>query len=76
MTAKDWQADDKLAQWWAIGPKLHMLEGMVAVRILHSRIDKPNGIFEVDVEWVNSYEAEQHRTHLGVAQSPTIGPRS
>jgi transcriptional regulator with GAF, ATPase, and Fis domain len=70
LTTKDWQADDKLAQWWSIGPKLHMLEGMVGVRILHSRIDKPNGIFEVDVEWVNSYEAEQHRTHLGVAESP------
>lgn len=70
LTTKDWQADDKLAQWWSIGPKLHMLEGMVGVRILHSRIDKSNGIFEVDVEWVNSYEAEQHRTHLGVAESP------
>lgn len=39
------------------------------VRILHSRIDTPNGIFEVDAEWVNSYEAEQHRAHLGVAES-------
>jgi len=70
LTSKDWQAADNVSEWWSIGPKLHTLEGVVRVRIIHSRIDKTNGVFEVDAEWVNSYEAEQHRAHFGVADSP------
>jgi two-component system response regulator HydG len=70
LTTKDWRTDKNLAEWWSFGPRLHTLEGMVRVRILHSRIDTSNGIFEVDAEWVNSYEAEQHRAHLGIAESP------
>jgi two-component system response regulator HydG len=70
LMTKDWQAGDNVADWWSFGPKLHALEGMVRVRILNSRIDTDGGVFNVDAEWVNSYEAEQHRTHLGVADSP------
>ena len=70
LATKDWQTDKNIAEWWSHGPRLHTLEGVVRVRVLHSRIDLPNGIFEVDAELVNSYEAEQHRAHLGVAESP------
>jgi transcriptional regulator with PAS, ATPase and Fis domain len=70
LTTKDWQVGETIADWWSLGPRLHTLEGMVRVRILNSRIDKASGVFDVDAEWVNSYEAEQHRTHLGVADSP------
>jgi two-component system response regulator HydG len=70
LTTKEWQGADKLAEWWAHGPRLHALEGVVHVEILRSHIDKARGVFEVEAEWRNSYEAEQHRTHLGIADSP------
>jgi len=70
LMTKDWQDTDNLAEWWSLGPKLHTLEGMVRVHILTSRIDKISGVFEVEAEWLNSYEAEQHRTHLGITDSP------
>ena len=70
LTTKEWQETDKLAEWWALGPRLHALEGVVHVQILRSHIDKARGVFEVEAEWRNSYEAEQHRTHLGVADAP------
>jgi hypothetical protein len=31
---------------------------------VHSRIDAANNIFEAEGEWVNSYEAQQHRQHI------------
>jgi len=49
---------------WELGPWLHEQEGIGLVRVLHSRIDAANNIFEVDAEWFNSYEAEQHRQHI------------
>jgi two-component system, NtrC family, response regulator HydG len=49
---------------WELGPWLHAQEGIGLVRVLHSRIDAANHIFEVDAEWSHSYEAEQHRQHI------------
>ena len=54
-----------LAQWWTAGTCLHTLEGMVTVRVLRAQIDQAAGSFDVEAEWHNSYEAEQHRTHSG-----------
>lgn len=70
LTTKEWQSAEKVAAWWAIGPRLHALEGIVRVETLRSHIDKAGGVFDVEAVWRNSYEAEQHRTHLGVADSP------
>jgi len=70
LTTRDWQPVDKVVEWWSLGPRLHTLEGVVHVKTLHSQIDKARGVFEVDVAWRNSYEAEQHRTHLGIADTP------
>jgi two-component system, NtrC family, response regulator HydG len=70
LSTKEWQGTDNLAEWWSHGPRLHTLEGVVRVHILSSRIDKSLGLFEVDAEWHNSYEAEQHRSHLGITDSP------
>lgn len=70
LTTKDWQAGDDVLEWWALGPRLHTLEGVVHVQTLRSHIDKAKGVFEVEVEWRNSYEAEQHRAHLGLTDSP------
>jgi transcriptional regulator with GAF, ATPase, and Fis domain len=46
-------------------------EGAALVRVLRSRIDPANNIFEVEAEWFNSYEAEQHRQHIEpISDSP------
>lgn len=63
----DWPS---LTAWWAAGPRLHTLEGVVTVRVLHAQIDQATGKFDVEAEWHNSYEAEQHRTHIGLSEAP------
>jgi DNA-binding NtrC family response regulator len=63
----DWS---NLAEWWAAGPRLHTLEGVVGVHVLRAEIDQAQNIFNVEAEWHNSYEAEQHRTHIGVSDTP------
>jgi predicted hydrocarbon binding protein len=56
---------------WELGPWLLTQEGAARVRMLSSRIDPTKNIFEVDAEWFNSYEAEQHRQHIEpIADSP------
>jgi transcriptional regulator with GAF, ATPase, and Fis domain len=67
---RDALTSKELLQWkdqqelWELGPWLMTQEGAARVRILRSRIDPANNIFEVDAEWFNSYEAEQHRQHI------------
>ncbi len=67
---RDALTSKELLQWkdqqelWELGPWLLTQEGIALVRVLHSRIDGANNIFEVDAEWFNSYEAEQHRQHI------------
>jgi transcriptional regulator with PAS, ATPase and Fis domain len=63
----DWQSDD---DWWAAGPRLHQLEGIVQARMLRSRMDRRRGILEAEAEWLHSYEAEQHLKHIGPSDSP------
>jgi transcriptional regulator with GAF, ATPase, and Fis domain len=46
------------------------MEGVVTVRVLHAQIDPTTGRFDVEAEWRNSYEAEQHRTHIGPSDAP------
>jgi len=46
-------------------------EGAALVRVLPSRIDPANNIFEGEAEWFNSYEAEQHCQHIEpISDSP------
>ncbi len=63
-----WDSDE---DWLAAGPRLHTLEGIVHVRPLRLNIDKSRGVFDVEVEWLNSYKAEQHLSHIGKSDSPT-----
>ena len=63
----DWS---NLAEWWAAGPRLHTLEGVVGVHVRRAKIDKAHRTFDVEAEWHNSYEAEQHRTHIGLSDTP------
>jgi transcriptional regulator with GAF, ATPase, and Fis domain len=46
------------------------MEGVVTVRVLRAQIDQATGTFDVEAEWQRSYEAEQHRTHIGPSEAP------
>jgi transcriptional regulator with GAF, ATPase, and Fis domain len=63
----DLQSDD---DWWAAGPRLHQLEGIVQARRLRSQMDRGRGFLEAEAEWLHSYEAEQHLKHIGPSDSP------
>ncbi len=58
---RDALTSKELLQWkdqhelWELGPWLLTQEGAALVRVLRSRIDAANNIFEVDAEWFNSY---------------------
>jgi two-component system response regulator HydG len=56
-----WKHQDQL---WELGPWLVMQEGNGFGRIVRSRVGGPEHTFEVEVEWLHSYEAEQHRQHV------------
>ena len=49
-----------------MGPKLHMLEGIVKVTPLKIDIDIRKGQYEGDLLWENSFEAEVHIKNFGV----------
>jgi hypothetical protein len=77
---RDALTSKELLQWkdqpelWELGPWLLTQEGAAVVRVLRSRIDPANNIFEVEAEWFNSYEVEQHRQHIElVSDSPVCG---
>jgi len=76
LTSKElfsWESDEA---WLAAGPRLHTLEGIVHVRPVRLNIDKSRGVFDVEVEWLNSYEAEQHLSHIGKYGSSRMGDYS
>jgi DNA-binding NtrC family response regulator len=52
------------------GGVVHMLEGIVRSDLRSVEFDADSGRFEADVEWRDSYEAEQHVHHYGVSERP------
>ena len=52
------------------GAVLHRLEGIVRTEIIRVEHDAATGRFEEDVEWHDSYVAEQHLHHYGKGESP------
>nr|WP_180204293.1 sigma-54-dependent Fis family transcriptional regulator [Pseudomonas sp. SbOxS1]NYU04138.1 sigma-54-dependent Fis family transcriptional regulator [Pseudomonas sp. SbOxS1] len=44
-----------------IGPQLHSLKGMVKVRPIVMDIDIEAGTFYADIEWIDSFEVENHQ---------------
>jgi two-component system response regulator HydG len=56
--------------WWREGIRMNAIEGTVSARLLSYEVDEASGHFEVEAEWRNSYEAEQHVKHIGVADAP------
>ena len=45
-----------------IGPQLHSLKGMVKVHPLKMDIDIEAGTFYADIEWIDSFEVENHQS--------------
>ncbi len=70
LTSKEMFEWETLKQWWKAGTRLHALEGIVGVRPIIFRLDEQTGDFEVEAEWINSYEAEQHLKHIGKSDTP------
>jgi DNA-binding NtrC family response regulator len=52
------------------GTELHRLEGIVRANISRLEHDPVSGRFDEDVEWHDSYVAEQHVHHYGTSDTP------
>lgn len=70
LTVRQWLAEEGEDDWWRLGMKLRSLDGSVSVRPLRLEVDIARGFFEAEAEWRNSYEAEQHLSHLGKSPVP------
>lgn len=70
LTVRQWFSEDGREDLWRLGMKLRSLDGSVSVRPLRLEVDMKRGLFEAEAEWLNSYEAEQHLSHLGTSPVP------
>jgi DNA-binding NtrC family response regulator len=61
---------DNDREWWLSCPALQKHEGKVRPEPVHLSVDRDNGIFEMEVLWEHSYEADQHKRSVGRADSP------
>jgi len=52
------------------GAVVHTLEGIVRSELTSVEFDPDTGRFEAEVEWHDSYEAEQHVHHYGTSSQP------
>jgi DNA-binding NtrC family response regulator len=52
------------------GGVVHTLEGIVRSDLLSLEFDPDSGRFDAEVEWRDSYEAEQHVHHYGISEQP------
>ena len=62
--------DASATELLAIGPALHMLEGIVSSRILHMTMDIAKGVFHGEFTWETSFEADAHRQLYGLSPEP------
>jgi DNA-binding NtrC family response regulator/predicted hydrocarbon binding protein len=53
-----------------IGPQLHSLKGMVKVRPVVMDIDIEGGTFYADIEWIDSFEVENHQSEQLHSEQP------
>lgn len=53
-----------------IGPQLHSLKGMVNVRPVVMDIDIEAGTFYADIEWIDSFEVENHQSEQLHSEQP------
>jgi two-component system, NtrC family, response regulator HydG len=62
-----WESIDAMA---AAGRRMHALEGMVYSKPIRFKVDEEKAIYDLEGEWINSFEAEQHLNHIGRSNSP------
>lgn len=55
-------------QWLQQGPILHMLEGVVHVKLTKLELAPDKGEFHMEGIWTNSYEVQQHFRHFGLVE--------
>ncbi len=63
----NWGSDE---EWWLSCPSLQCNEGKVQPEVKHLKVDRDDGIFEMEVVWNHSYEAEQHARVRGASSEP------
>ncbi|MEM9490351.1 MAG: sigma 54-interacting transcriptional regulator, partial [Myxococcota bacterium] len=63
----NWDDD---TQWWLSCPALQKHEGKVHPDPQHLFVDRENGLFEMEVIWHHSYEADQHLRVFGRSKMP------
>ncbi len=63
----DWKSDE---EWWLSCPSLQCNEGKVQPEVKHLKVDREECIFEMEVVWDHSYEAEQHTRVRGSSSEP------
>jgi len=61
---------DNEVEWWLSCPALQNRAGKVNPSPEHLVINRDDGVFEMEVVWTHSYEAEQHRRVFGHADHP------
>jgi hypothetical protein len=61
--------DDPL-EYVRAGATIHTLEGIVKARLGALAFDPATGHFEATLDWLHSYEAEQHLEHYGKSDLP------
>lgn len=67
MNLFDWDSDmDRIAA----GPVIHSWEGIVSAAPEQLGFDRAQGACHMFGTWVNSYEAELHREHIGKSSTP------
>lgn len=53
-----------------VGPQLHCIKGMVAVKPVALEIDMESGHFRGEFDWFDSYETDVHLQDFGPAEEP------
>ncbi len=66
---EQFQWDNEL-EWIYAGPTMHTLTGHALVQPNIIEIDRQKGTWLIDVNWNNSFEAEQHLLHFGHHYEP------
>lgn len=68
--AKRIRPDSTVADAFVVGPQLHKLQGKVKVNPIRLEIDVDAGHYYGELDWHQSWEAEQHLHHFGPADEP------
>ncbi|MEH6501798.1 MAG: sigma 54-interacting transcriptional regulator, partial [Pseudoalteromonas distincta] len=68
--ARKLRPDSSETEVFLAGPQLYALKGLVKVRLLEIDIDIQDGRFNVEAEWINSFEVDICHTELGLMDEP------